>query len=94
MGHLRHAMGHRGGEIPWSAEPERKVEPPVSHPEQDGGRQPIHLAEPGTLVVAEVCAVPAQEEQRHGVRQGSIVPFEELAGRGIHEAGQGFDFLH
>ena len=88
MGHLGHAMGHRGGEILWSTEPERKDEPPAPHTEQDCGRQPIHLAEPVAVVVAEVYAVSAQKEQRHCMRQGSIVPLEELGGRSIPDTGQ------
>ena len=91
MRHSRHAMGDDVRKRGMASESERKAEPPVADPEQDGGGQPVRLAESIAPVVEEVHAVAAQEEQRQGVGKSRIVPVEELTGRGVGEPGQGFE---
>ena len=88
MRHARHAVGDRIRERAAGAEPEGKVRPSIADPEQDGGGQPVRLGEPVAVVVEEIRAVAAQEEQRHGMGQGGVVPLEQLAGRCVGESRQ------
>ena len=75
----------------WARSRRGRPSHPVASPEEDRGAEPVRLPEPVAPVVEEVGAVAAQEEQRQGVCEGRIVPFEELARGGVREPGQGFE---
>ena len=91
MGHVHHAGGDGVRDLGLAAKPEREIQPAVADSEQNRGGQPIRFAEPVASILEEIRAVPAQEEQRHGVRERRIVALEELAGGGIREAGERFE---